>query len=357
MAGFRFLLLSFCASLCLIGCGGSLNRNNEKRDNMLYIASIDEPLIHGYDLEIDQDEPSEGGYSTWPMYRYFTEGVIKDMAISSDRRWVFAVNDLGKVESYESRPTGRLEKLPTLELQDGNALGLAIAPNSTHIYVASNAGKVFHYQLALDGTATLVGTSVTGPTTVSKVMVRPDGLALYILDQATSKIWQYSIGGDGSLSALTPSSIDVSGGPAEAVWNAASTRFYVSCQDSNQVALFAPSGAGQLTEQTRLAGPSKPGAPVLDIAELYLCVPSQDGDGEIWRYQAGPSFTALTPPRDTGHEVQANAILNPYGFFFVLNTGDDSYSAYRINEDAELTLLGTEPLELNPGKAVFRVNP
>lgn len=326
---------------------------------MLYTVGLNDPVIQAYDLEINPDaEPEEGQeYEDWPMYRYNSEGLISELTISKNRRWVFAVNELGRVECFESRKSGRLLRLATIELPEGNAITLAITPASDRTYIASDAGKIYRYTIDSEGNMELEAGSTSGPTTPTKALVRSTGEGLYVLDQDGSKVWQYSIQLDGSLAPLTPAQVTVSGGPADGLWNADGSRLFVSCVDSNQVVQFSTLPGGQVQETSRVAGPSKPGVPVLNADETFLYVPSQLGTSEIWRYQVGATLTSQDPPFPTNHWNQGSAVLNPFGYLFVLNVGDRNYSEYAIQSDGSVLFRRTKGLDFNAAKAVWRVNP
>lgn len=156
---------------------------------------------------------------------------------------------------------------------------------------------------------------------------------------------------------MTPANLDVPGGPSEALWNSDGSRLYVSCQGSNQIAQFAVLGDGQLQEQSRVAGPSKPGAPVLSANGQHLFVPSRQGPGQIWRYQVGASLTSLGDPFPTNHSNQGSAVLNPFGYLSIVNVGDRSYTEYIVYEDGSILRRRRRDLDFNASHAVYRVNP
>lgn len=340
--------------MILSGCGGALSRSMDKRDKMFYAAHADQAVIHAYDLDQSPDDAESKGVTRWPMYRIYPEAVVTELIVAPNQKWVYSVNNLGRVEGFESRPTGRLERLPSIDLPEGGAVTLAFAPNSERFYVATDAGKVFGYLIAKDGSAAQDGVSVDGPTAPSKILVHPNGESLVILASSDSKIWTFQIESDGTLAPIA--TLDVPGGPSEAIWNADGSRLYVSCQDSNQIAQFAVLGDGQLQEQSRVAGPSKPGAPVLSANGQYLFVPSRQGPGQIWRYQVGASLTILGDPFPTNHSDQGSAVLNPFGYLSIVNVGDHSYTEYIVYEDGSILRRRRQDLEVNASQGVYRVN-
>lgn len=112
---------------------------------MFYTAHRDNAVIHAYDLDQSPDGSGneEESFTKWPMYRIYPEAVVTELTVAPNRKWVYAVNGLGRVECFESRPTGRLERLPSIDLPEGKAVTLAVTPSSERFYVASDAGKVF----------------------------------------------------------------------------------------------------------------------------------------------------------------------------------------------------------------------
>ncbi len=327
---------------------------------MLYATGLNNNVLQAYDLEVEPDaDPDEedGGTTKWPMYRYTTEALIRELSLSPDRRWLFALNELGRVEIFQSKASGRLTRMPSIDLPDGRATSVGIHPDATQIYITSDEGLVYRYTIESDGESMQSGEPVAGPTSQVRAILGEGGTTLYLLDSEESKIWQYSIGSSGELSPLTPSTVTVVGGPGEAIWNSAQARLYVSCIQSNQLAVFSTSGSGQLQEVTRVSAPARPGQPGISADGQYLFVASREGTSEIFRYQIGGGTTPLTPSFPTGHVNQTSAVVNPFGHFFVVNAGDRNYSEYRIYPDGVLTLRRTKGLDFNAGLAVFRVNP
>jgi 6-phosphogluconolactonase (cycloisomerase 2 family) len=353
----RFFLIFACVAFGLAGCGGGIGSKVVVRSKMLYVAQAGHSRIQCFDLEENENEtPEEGEADTenWPIYRVGTDAPVIGFALTPNLKWLFAINELGNVEMFESRLSGRLNQFAGPIIPAGDATkAVAITPDSGAIYFATDAGKVFGYKIESAG-ATVPGTpgGIAGPTTPVMAVVRPDGKAFYVSDGAT-KIWQYEILPNGGLQPLSPANVDVAGGPTFMFWNAGGTQLYVSCKDSDQIAQFSTVPGGQIAEASRVAGPSDPGQPVLDATESFLYVPENAGAGEIWRYQAQGTLTPLTPPRLTNHNDQVEA--RPFGLdIFVLNGTNDNYSNYRVAEDGTLILRETRRLLTNPVASVYR---
>jgi DNA-binding beta-propeller fold protein YncE len=351
----RFLFVFCVCVLSLTGCGGKLGSPIVVRSKMLYVASESSSDIHCFDLEVDEGAEPEGT-ETWPIYRESTFAPIARIFLAPNLKWMFALTTLGHIEMFECRRSGRLNRLASPVLPDGLATkALALSIDSTRLYVASDGGQVYGFSIDSAGTVALLPQAgLPGPTVPVAAAIRPDGKALYMVDRANNKIWQYGIGVNGALESLSPASFEVSGGPSELLWNVAGSRLYVSCADSNQVAFFSTVASGELTEIGRVAAPGSPSAPVLSLDETFMFVASSDGSKEIWRYQVSPVPAVLNPARVTNHEIQVDAQLDPGDNLFLLNGNSDSFSQYRIQNDGTLSLMETVDVRSNPSSAVHR---
>lgn len=135
------------------------------------------------------------------------------VAVTPDDKHVYSLNTGdGTISEFSAASDGSLTPLSTATIPvapDGNSL--FITPNGNYLYATSySSGKISAYSIGADGqlTALTVATydvdSPTGPA------VSPDGSHLYV-PLSTVGVAQFSIGVDGALTPLNPATVPTVG--------------------------------------------------------------------------------------------------------------------------------------------------
>jgi DNA-binding beta-propeller fold protein YncE/PKD repeat protein len=115
------------------------------------------------------------------------------------------------ISRYTVSAIGTLTPVVGATATGGGPAGIAITPDGSHVYVANGTDGTISI---LDGQGAASGLSaVTAGTGVSGLAITPDGTKLYAANTGDDKISGWSIGTDGSLSALPSSPYTTGDGP------------------------------------------------------------------------------------------------------------------------------------------------
>jgi len=188
---------------------------------------------------------------------------------------------------------------------DGDSL--VITPNGSYLYATSySTGLVSGYSIGVNGQLTALGTTAVaqpqGPA------VSPNGAYLYV-PSSTLGVAEFSIGADGSLTALAPA--DVSTGGA-----------------GNDTAAVTPNGA------FAYVGVFNGGFPGSPVAQFSV--------------GAGGVLSALAPPTAAAGNAPYNVIVEQSGkYAYVANQNDGTVSLFSIGADGTLTALATPTINPN----------
>ena len=161
----------------------------------------------------------------------------------------------GTVYEYAVRSDGALTPLAQASIAAGiNPSALVVVGNGEYVYVVNAGdGSISQYSVAADATLTALSpATVANPgmhtlgSTGAAALVNPGGGYLYVVNTADDNVAQFSIGIDGQLTSLTPSTVatDVAPISIAAGLNADSKSVYVLNAGPS-------GGAGSVSQYTR----------------------------------------------------------------------------------------------------------
>jgi len=130
---------------------------------------------------------------------------------------------------------------------------VAVAPSGQFAYVANLlSGDVSQYSIGADGSL-----SPLAPATVDSgsdpfsdpfsITVEPSGKFVYVANWGTHDVSQYSIGGDGGLSPLTPATVAAGDAPVALTVEPSGQFAYVASENDNKVSQYRIEADGTLT--------------------------------------------------------------------------------------------------------------
>jgi DNA-binding beta-propeller fold protein YncE len=140
----------------------------------------------------------------------------------------------------------------TLKLLSGSGTAdnaLAVSSNSGYLYVAqsgTNAGLAVFTIGSSNGQLTQVGSPLPSGTHPTSVVVNTAGTDIYVANQASGSISEYSVASNGTVAALSPASVNTTSAPwALAVDNSGKYLLAASQAGSPDLAMYSYS-SGQL---------------------------------------------------------------------------------------------------------------
>jgi len=152
----------------------------------------------------------------------------------------------------------------TLELASGSGTAdnaLAVSSGSGYLYVARsgvNAGLAVFTISSSNGQLNQVGSTLASGTHPTSVVVNKAGTDIYLANQGTGSISEYSVASNGTVAALTPASVTTTSAPwALAVDNSGNYLLATSQAGSPDLAMYSYS-SGQLVLATSTATGTDP---------------------------------------------------------------------------------------------------
>ncbi len=179
---------------------------------------------------------------------------------STTANYAYVVNAGGGISQFTFAAGGALT--PNLNAISAAVTGaspyaIAIAPSGTYAYVVNSGDDTLsQYNIGSDGALT----AMTPPTVPSggrspyAIAIAPSGAYAYVANSGNGTIAQYTIGGNGALTAMTPATVPsgsgVSSKPESIVVDPSSRYVYVANYGDNTVSEYTIGGNGALTAMT-----------------------------------------------------------------------------------------------------------
>ena len=286
-------------------------------------------------------------------------------------RFAYAANGAdGTITAYAvDGPTGWL-RLGTYALA-GKSARLAIDAAGKHLYAASGADDaVYVFALGPDGSLPFAGTKVPVGAAPTSVGLEPSGHYAYVV--AGGAIHQFSIDANtGSLTALAPATVTT--GPSSLAHalaiDGAGKYLYVSGDDGlvYQYAIGGNGTVSPLSSPSVTAG-SGPQAITLDPAgkHAYVAASTQNS---VYQFSidASGALTIMSPPKVSTGGGPTAVVVDPAGrYAYVANHDDSTVSQYDVDASGALTAMspataatGASPLAVTidgAGKNVYSEN-
>jgi 6-phosphogluconolactonase len=178
------------------------------------------------------------------------------LVISPNGNFVFACSTSSNtLTSYSVGATGQLSLVNTYTVT--SPTGASLSPDGTHLYCPCSTGTA-QFSVGIDGSLTPLAPAIvvqtgagTGPNNFA---VSTDGkhgyLSLFTGTAGPSQVDQYSIGLDGTLSALAPVSVTAGNNAVWVVTEPAGHYVFVSNQFDHTISEYTVAGNGTLIPET-----------------------------------------------------------------------------------------------------------
>lgn len=243
---------------------------------------------------------------------------------------------------------------------------IAVAPSGQYAYVANYGnGTLSQYTIGNDGTLTpMTPATVTAGSRPYSIAVTPSGLYAYVANSGDGTVSQFAVGSDGTLTAITNSPVatglGASAAPASITVDPSSHYVYVANSGEGSVSEYTIGNDGSLTAMTPATVPSGSGAnsaPIsikVDPSGQYVYAANSNED-TVSQYTigAGGVLTPLSPATVTAGSNPASVTVNPLGSYaYVANYSSSatrgSITEYSIGSDGALAEIGTVTTGKNP---------
>ena len=258
----------------------------------------------------------------------------------------------GTISAFTISPNGVLGPITTGSLTTGAfPVGIAVSPNGDYLYISNQGGsnEILTFAIGSGGQLAPLG-KTTGLQEPLGIAVSPNGQFLYVTNQTSTGpngIAVFTIGSDGTLSAITSGSFTTGEGPTAIAISPDGLYLYVTnCNmyggTGNQISAFAI-GAGGVLSAITTGTFVTPGQDGIGIAispnGKYLYVTNAGtGAGGISAFSIG-SGGALAPigSYPTGGDPWYIAISPDGASLYVTNVNSSSISAFAVGSDGTLS--------------------
>jgi 6-phosphogluconolactonase len=244
--------------------------------------------------------------------------------------------------------------------------GVTIDPANKHAYVANfGDNTVSQYNIGTTGALTLMSTpTVPTGSFPASIVISPNGKYAYVADYACSgpgctptqgTISQYTVGADGSLTAMTPATVNTGSAvsrPNSLIVEPTSAYLYVANAGDNTVSQFNIGASGALTLMgSPVATGTFPFSLTVDPSGRYVYVANSGSPNgaavasTISQYSITAGTGALAPI-GTGSVAAglgvSSVTVDPTGMYaYATNRGESSLSQYTIGVNGALTPMTT----------------
>jgi 6-phosphogluconolactonase (cycloisomerase 2 family) len=231
---------------------------------------------------------------------------------------------------------------------------VTIDPANRHAYVANYGDNtVSQYTIGLDGALAPLGTPVPTGVNPASVTVRPpNGNYAYVTNYnagvsggapGPGSISQYTVGTDGTLTAMTPATVASGSEPNSVIVDPSGKYAYVANSNDNTVSQYIIGTGGALTPllPATVAAGARPFSVTVDPSSRYVYVANAN-DGTISQYTigAGGGLTPMTPATVNAGAGASSVTIDPTGIYaYVTNRGTTSLSQFTIGTGGGLVAI------------------
>ena len=266
----------------------------------------------------------------------------------------------GTVSQYLVDGTGNLAPLATATIQAGiQPFSISVEPSGQYAYVANyTAATVSEYLIGPDGSLASVGSTGSVPTGVhpNAVIVDPSNHFAYVANYGANTVSQYAIQPNGMLVPLSPATVATGPTPASITIDPTSHFAYVANYNGSGIGTSAGPASisqytigkdGTLTAMTpaTVASGVLSNSIAVDPSGRYVYVANQKDNtvGSVGQYLIDPA-TGMLSPIGTGTVA---AGMQPFGLtvdpsgkhVYVANYADGTISQFSISAGGALTPL------------------
>jgi 6-phosphogluconolactonase (cycloisomerase 2 family) len=235
------------------------------------------------------------------------------------------------------------------QTDSGEPVGLVIDASATYLYGVAERSQhpFFHFDLGAQGQLSNLTVSSQLNTDYRSLAITPDGASLYVGDNATSSLLEFSLSTDGTLTAKASPRIASVGLPAAVEVDATGRHAYLVDETGGVATQYSIATDGTLSAFSPASVPTGlvPHAIALDPGGRYAYVANYH-DGAVSQYAIGADggLTALSPTTIAAGMNPSYVVVDPSGrFVYCANEGDGStpseISQYAIGADGTLAPL------------------
>jgi 6-phosphogluconolactonase len=278
------------------------------------------------------------------------------VSVEPTGQYVYVANWGSKsVSQYTIGMGGALTPVGTGTVATGNTPNaVTIDPSNRHAYVANYGDNtVSQYTIGLDGALAPLGAPVpTGVNPASVTVHPPDGKYAYVTNYnagvsggapGPGSISQYTVGTDGTLTAMTPATVASGSEPNSVIVDPSGKYAYVANSNDNTVSQYTIGTGGALTPllPATVAAGARPFSVTVDPSSRYAYVANAN-DGTISQYTigAGGGLTPMTPATVNAGAGASSVTIDPTGIYaYVTNRGTTTLSQFTIGTGGGLVAI------------------
>ena len=226
------------------------------------------------------------------------------ITVTPDSKFLYALNgSAGNISEFSIGGDGKLTPLATPTITtNGAGVSLCISPNGHFVYASVGQTTLDAFSVGLDGELTPLAVPTYAVGSAAGQAVSPNGEFLYVPLDGNS-VLQYSIAGDGSLTPLNPASVTTVGDGNDTIaFTPTGTFAYLGEFNggfpASPVEQFSIGGDGTLTalNPSTVAAGNAPQNVVVDPAGKYVYVcNANDGTVNEYSINVDGTLAALTP--------------------------------------------------------------
>lgn len=357
------LIVAVILAATLVACGGSSGVVNH------YLFAANNGTLNGTGtISVFKLTRTTGALALSSTESIANNDTPQTLAITGDGKFLYAAATNGTVESFQVTSDGLLPIVGgTIALTNGCAFGLAISPNNKYLYVPDACNKkVWAYSIGTDGLLTAITNSPFSSPNFDddqSAAVDRSNTYLYVANNTDGKISGFKIGTDGSLTEVSGSPFALTQGTRSIIASRNTDVLYVADNVANTVvALKIDTQAGGLTQVSGspYAAGEGTGTVVLSPNGSYLfatnylannvSVYQVSGDGTLAPASGSPVATAGIHPN--------GVVVDPGNRYVYVSTFSNpgAVEGFSIGSAGALTALTGSPFAAGPYTAGLQVS-
>lgn len=301
---------------------------------------------------------------------------VTNIAVSCRNYVAFVANrNNNTLGQFSLGANGALSPMATANINVGaEPRDVAVSADGRFAYVVNSdpaaGNSIQQYTLATNGSLTATGSPVATDLRPVDLQLSPDGKFAYVADYDSNTLRQYSVGADGSLSALATARVNTAAGPSAVAESPDSKHVYVANYLGGSVQVFnvASDGTVTLGSTATLASGSGPRSIAItpDGRFMYVTLGVSNSIAQF-AVNADGSLTPLSSPTMAAGTFPDGIVVTPDGkFVYAANFNGGSISTYSVGADgrlgivdggSHLTGMGPRGMSLTPdGKYLYVTN-
>lgn len=258
-----------------------------------------------------------------------TGSIPESIVVDPTGSYVYVASQTGAVWQYAIQPNGALTQMsPTSVAAGAHPISIAIGATGKFAYVVNEtANTISQYSIGTNGTLTTLldgggaplATSISGAGAPAFITVNPEGTYAYVVSSGSgaatnNDVSQYSIGTDGTLSAVvdgssSPILVATGTNPDAMVIDPAGQYAYVANYNASSISQYSIALNGTLTHTSDVSTIGGTAAYLAtDPNGKYLYATSDGSVVSQYSVAAGGAVAALTPPSVSGTRAHAIAV-------------------------------------------------